>query len=228
MFTRILALPTLVLSVFYSASLIGQQTPASAAATGAEEFPVILLQGITAGKTPVGTKIQAKLGTATLVNGTVVPRNAVFSGEVTVSSAKTKTDPSRLAVRMDKVQWKSGSAPVKVYLTAWYYPTHYETGQTPEYGPQKPATRTWNGAGAYPDPNSSDTYKPFPTGDSDQGSSVPNTPAATTSNHRVLMKNVEVASSADGTIALVSSHSNLKLDKLTMYVFAGIEPATAK
>ena len=162
MSTRILALPTLVLSFFYSASLIGQQTPASAVVTGAEEFPVILQQGITAGKTPVGTKIQARLGTATLVNGAVVPRNAVFSGEVTVSSAKTKTDPSRLAVRMDTVQWKSGSAPVKVYLTAWYYPTHYETGQTPEYGPQKPATRTWNGAGTYPDPNSSDTYKPFP------------------------------------------------------------------
>ena len=177
MSTRILALPTLVLSVFYSASLIGQQTPASGVATGAEEFPVILQRGITAGKTPVGTKIQAKLGTATLVNGTVVPRNAVFSGEVTVSSAKTKTDPSRLAVRMDTVQWKSRIGPRKGLfdrmvlphpLRDWTNPRVWAAGNQPPVLGTAPAPT--------PDPNSSDTYKPFPTGDSDQGSSVPNTP----------------------------------------------------
>jgi hypothetical protein len=228
MLTRKMAVSILVLSLSCSITLHGQQKPAASGPTGAAEFPVILQQGITAGKTPVGAKVQAKLTVATLVNGTVVPRNAVFSGEVIESTAKTKTDPSRLAIRMDSVQWKDGSASLKVYLTAWYYPTRYEMGQAPEYGPQKPATRTWNGAGTYPDPNSSDTYKPFPTGNTDQGDSVPNTPSATTSNRRVQMKNVETSSGGDGTVTLVSKRNNLKLDKLTTYVFSGSELAPAK
>ena len=62
---------------------------------------MILQQSITAGKTPVGAKIQAKLEVATLLDGTVIPRNAVFSGEVIESVAKTRTEPSRIALRMD-------------------------------------------------------------------------------------------------------------------------------
>jgi hypothetical protein len=219
MWARTTAVTTLVLCVSYSATLIGQQTPAPAAPSGTREFPVNLQQSVTAGKTPVGTKIQAKLGIATLVDGTVVPRSAVFSGEVIESVAKTKTEPSRLAIRMDSVQWKNGSAAVKVYATAWYYPARDATGQELQYGPQEPANRTWNGQGQYPDPNSK-VYRPFPGGDPNQGTSVPDTPSATTSNHRVQMKEVETVSSNDGTITLVSKRTNLKLDKLTTYVLA--------
>jgi hypothetical protein len=219
MWARTTAVTTLVLCVSYSATLIGQQTPAPAAPSGTREFPVNLQQSVTAGKTPVGTKIQAKLGIATLVDGTVVPRSAVFSGEVIESVAKTKTEPSRLAIRMDSVQWKNGSAAVKVYATAWYYPARDATGQELQYGPQEPANRTWNGQGQYPDPNSK-VYRPFPGGDPNQGTSVPDTPSATTSNHRVQMKEVETLSSNDGTITLVSKRTNLKLDKLTTYVLA--------
>ena len=93
---------------------------------------------------------------------------------------------------MNSVQWKNGSASLKVYLTAWYYSTKYEMGQEVQYGPQKPATKTWNGAGAYPDPNS-DTYQPFPKADSTAGAAVPDTPNSITSNHRVRMKDVESA-----------------------------------
>jgi hypothetical protein len=143
----------------------------------------------------------------------------VFSGEVIESVAKTKTEPSRLAIRMDSVQWKNGSAAVKVYATAWYYPARDATGQELQYGPQEPANRTWNGQGQYPDPNSK-VYRPFPGGDPNQGTSVPDTPSATTSNHRVQMKEVETVSSNDGTITLVSKRTNLKLDKLTTYVLA--------
>lgn len=179
----------------------------------------MLQQSVTAGKTPPGTKVQAKLGVATLVSGTVIPRNAVFSGEVIESVAKTKSDPSRIALRMDSVQWKDGSAAVKVYLTAWYYPARDAMGQDLQYGPQEPANRTWNGQGQYPD--SSKSYKPFPGTESGKDSAVPDTPAATTANHRVLMKDVEYANGADGTLALVSKRTNLKLDKLTTYVLAG-------
>lgn len=230
MWAQTLAVTTLVLSVSYSASLLGQQKAAASApsaSAGGQEFPVILQQSVAAGKTPVGTKIQAKLVVATLVANTVIPRNAVFSGEVIESVAKTKTDPSRLAIKMDSLQWKTGSASVKVYSTAWYYPALDEQGQNLQYGPQQPPNRTWNGQGQYPDPNSK-AYKPFPGSDTNQGTSVPNTPSATTSNHRVLMKDVETVSSSDGTVTLVSRRTNIKLDKLTTYVLASGHPVSAK
>jgi hypothetical protein len=188
---------------------------------------MLMQQSVTAGKTSAGTKVQARLQVATLVNGTVIPRNAVFSGEVIESVSETKTDPSRVAIRMDSAQWKNGSAAVKVFLTAWYYPAVDAVGQNLQYGPQQPAKRTWNGEGQYPDPNSK-SYKPFPGSETDKGAAVPDTPSSTTSNHRVLMKDVETVSAADGSVALVSKRNNLKLDKLTTYVFAGADQPPAK
>ena len=79
-------------------------------------------QNVAAGKTSVGAKIQAKLALATLLNGVVIPQDAILSGEVTESVAKSATGSSRLAIRIDSAQWKNGSAPLKVYLTPWYYP----------------------------------------------------------------------------------------------------------
>jgi hypothetical protein len=73
----------------------------------------------TAGKTDLLTSGgETVLGT--LLNGTVISKGAVLSGEVIESMAKSPTEPSRLAVRMDSAQWKNGSAPVKFYLTPWY------------------------------------------------------------------------------------------------------------
>jgi len=188
---------------------------------------VLMEQNVAAGKTPAGTKIQAKLEVPTLIGGTVVPRNAVFSGEVIESAAKTATDPSRLAIRIDSVLWKKGSASITAYLTAWYYPPRDQTGQNLQYGPTQPANRTWNGEGQYPDPNSK-SYKPFPGGDTGQGASVPDTPSSTASNHRVLMKDIESAKNSDGAIAIVSKRNNIKLDKLTTYVFATADLLPAK
>lgn len=222
-----MAVTTLVLCLSYCTTLLGQQTAAAPVPPGMQEFPVMLQQSVNAGKTPVGTKIQAKLVVATLVAGTVVPRNAVFSGEVVESVAKTKTEPSRLAIRMDSVQWKTGSAPVKVYSTAWYYPAQNEDGQNLQYGPQQPANRTWNGQGQYPDPNSK-VYKPFPGSDPNQNTSVPDTPTAITSNHRVAMKDVEAVSGNDGIVTLVCKRTNIKLDKVTTYVLANADLRAAK
>ena len=221
------AVSTLVLVFCLSAVLVGQQKPPAANVPAAEEFPVILQQSLAAGKTPAGTKIQAKLQVATLVAGTVIPRNAVFSGEVVESVAKTKSDPSRIAIRVDSAQWKTGSAPLKLYLTAWYYPARDAGGQDLQYGPTEPANRTWNGQGQYPDPNSK-SYKPFPGTESDKGTAVPDTPSAALSSHRVLMKDVECSNGVDGTLALVSKRNNIKLDKLTTYVLASDNLVPAK
>lgn len=221
-------------SIFCSGALIGQQkpepsTPAAYTPSGVQQFPVILQQKVAAGKTPAGTKIEAKLEASTLVNGSVIPRDAVFSGEVVESVAKTATEPSRLALRMDSVKWKNGSASVKVYLTAWYYPERDQAAQNLQYGAPQPPKRTWDGMGQYPDPNSP-AYKPFPgsASDSRKGDSAPHTPVSTTASHPVRMKDVETASSSDGAIAIVCKRTNLKLDKLTTYVLAGSDPPPAK
>jgi hypothetical protein len=207
-----------------------QKAAASPSAPAAREFPVFLEQKVTAGTTPVGTKITAKLTVATLVDGVVFPRNTEFSGEVTESVAKSATGPSRLAIRMDSAQWKNGSAPIKVYLTGWYYPTRFDEGQRVAYGPANTSVtwKTWNGAGTYPDPNSP-ASQPFPGreagGNPDSG---PSAPLAVTSDHRVMMKDVESARNSDGSVVITCKRSNIKLDKATSYVLAAGELVPSK
>jgi hypothetical protein len=217
------------LLVLLSVTLFSQQTPSTSTAAVALQLPVLLQDNVVAGKTPPGTKIQCKLIAATLVAGTVIPKSAVLSGEVVESLAKTGTAPSRLSVRMDSAQWKTGSASLKVYLTRWYYPTTEAGGQDLQYGAPVSPKRTWNGMGQYPDPNSP-VYKPFPTESDKPKNSVPDTPAAVTSDHPTLMKDVDSVRKIDGGLAIVSAHSNLKLDKLTTYVLAAddVLPATKK
>src|SRR5579862_5301981 len=165
---------TLVLAATFSMAccvrLTAQEKRETALPGNNLELPVIFQQGVTAGKTAVGTKVQAKLSIATLINGVVFPRNSILSGGVVESAAKTKNEPSRISIRMDSVNSKEKSAPIKLYLTSWYYPSVSESGQNLQYGPTEPPQRTWNGAGAYPDPNSH-SYKPFPDG-SDKSPSV--------------------------------------------------------
>lgn len=204
--------------------LTAQQKPATESRL---EFPVIFQQTVSAGKTPVGTRVQAKLSIASLINGVVVPRNAVFSGEVVESSAKTKTTPSRLAIRMNSLNWKNGTAPIAVYLTNWYYPSMAETGQALQYGPEQGPNKSWNGQGQYPDPDSK-VYRPFPGDDSNKNQSVPDTPNAVTSKNRVLMKDVAAESRSNGVIALVSTRSNIKLDKFTTYVLGASDLPAVK
>ena len=223
---RMTPLTYFLLGAVCSAALWGQ-TGGPSNPSAEPEFPVTLQQTITSGKTPVGTKVQAKLAIATLVNGTVIPRNAVLIGEVIASVAKSATNPARLAVRMDSARWKNGSAEIKAYLTRWYYPLKDESGQNLQYGPTQSPKSSWDGKGQYPDQNSP-AYKPFPGSDSQRPSSVPETPSSTTSNHRVLMKDVESAADNDGTLAIVSKRSNIKLDKLTTYVLAAGDLPSAK
>ena len=209
-----------VVAVICSGVLGGQQTPAGPGSTSVKEFPVNLKQEVTAGKTAVGTKVQAKLTVATLVDGTVFPKNTIFSGEVTESTAQSADSPSRIGIRMDSAQWKNGSAPIKVYLTAWFYPMIAARGQDLSYGPPQSPTRTWNGAGTYPDPNSP-ASQPFPNGDtSGRADAAPEAQVYALSKQRVLMRDVEPERSNDGALAITSRSFNLKLDKMTTYVLA--------
>jgi hypothetical protein len=223
MFTRA-NMSGLLLTVFWCTCSLAQHDPAVSGSPAVREFPVVLQQSVESGKTPIGTKIQAKLTIATLVDRVVIPKDAIFSGVVIESLAKTGKGPSRLAIRLESVQWKDGSASIKAYLTAWYYPRTVDVGPDLKYGPPEPASKTWDGAGQYPSADSR-VYRPFPGNDSDKNSGViPNTTSSVTSNNPVLMKNVALAPTTDGGIALVSERANLKLDKLTTYVVAAASP----
>jgi hypothetical protein len=216
--------------IFGSVAVSGQQKAAAPSAPKALEFPVTMEQKVTAGATPVGTKVKAKLTVATLVQGVVVPKNAVFSGEVTESVAKTANEPSRLAIRMDAVDWKNATATIRVYLTGWYYPTRFEEGQKLAYGPANTSVtwKTWNGAGTYPDP-SSPASQPFPGHETDGNpDSGPSVPLAVTSDHRVMMKDVESARNIDGSVVITCKRSNIKLDKAMSYVLAAGELVPSK
>lgn len=203
-----------------SAALLAEDKPASMPAVN--EFPVTLKQNVAAGKTPVGTKVEAKLAVATLMNGTVIPRNAVFSGEVIESSAKSDSDPSRLAIRMDSVRWKNGSSPVTVYLTSWYYAVRITPAQELMYGPPDgPISKTWNGWGTYPDPGSP-TSQQLPGRQPAKGPDIttPDCTASCISDHPSVMKDIASTTKPSGEIALSSTRSNIKLDKVTTYVLA--------
>ena len=209
--------------ILASIMLPAQALPQSAGSSPGMELPIVMRQSVAAGKTPVGTKIQAKLVAATLVNGVVVPRDAILSGEVTESVKKSASAPSRLAIRMDSVEWKKGSAPLKVYLTAWYYPEAAVTNQDLSYQPQDAANskRNWNGMGTYPDPNNPISQQRFPSGDGNKDAAQPPpSPASSISPHRLLMKHVQSIRNGDGAVVLLDERSDLKLDKVTTYVLA--------
>jgi len=199
-----------------SAALLGQQKPGPPPPTAGIEFPVLMQQNVTAGKTPVGTKVQAKLAVATLVNGVVVPEGAILSGEVTESVAKSAVVPSRLAICMESSRWKNGSVPIKVYLTAWYYPVARQNQDLSSGLPDADNRSTVRTGGAFPGPRNP-TSPPFSAG---SDASATRLPASSSSQHRVLMKNVESTRNNNGAVILTSKYSNLKLDKQTTYVLA--------
>jgi hypothetical protein len=218
---------SLILGIAFSAASPARQASEGNAAPRIHEFPVILKSDVVAGKTVVGTKITAKLAVATLVDKIVVPKNAVFSGEVVESVAKTKTVPSRLVIRADSVQWKDDSLPIRAYLVSWYYPSVQQSGEDLQYGPPQDPKDSWNGAGEYPDPKSK-VYRPFPNGNSDSKTSVPDTPNSVTSNRRIPMQNVDLEVLKSGVLALISRRSNIKLNRLTTYVLLSGDLAQAK
>lgn len=194
------------------------------------ELPATMREKIVAGITPVGTVVQAKLEVATLVDGIVVPENAILSGEVTESAAKSAAGPSRLAIRMDSAHWKHHGAPQvltltkKVYLTAWSYPAAPST--IPDSLYQSPAdlpsSRNMARLGS-PAPPTRRLPDPDDGSEGQGGKQPAPTKTATAAPQRVLMKDVESTRAPDGAVRLTSRHSNIKLDKSTTYVFAGGE-----
>lgn len=224
MFSKTIAVGRAGLTVALSSVVVlGQSTSAGPSSPAGLEFPVTMRQKVTAGTTPVGTKVQAKLVFATLVGRVVVPEGAILSGEVTESVPKSATDASRLGIRMDSAQWKSGALPIKVYLTAWFYPRIaplQDLSPDPrEDGAIRPRLRRGTGDSTYPNTS---TAAPYPApGTGTDPASPPLSLGQGLSKHRALMKNVESARDNDGAITLISKSVNIKLDKDIPYVLAG-------
>ena len=222
MLTRRLVVQGAILA-FCSAASIGQQSHQASPPPVLREFPMVLQQSVEAGKTPAGTQVQGKLAAATLFYGTLIPKNAVASGVVVESESKRGKDRARLAIRMNTVSWNGGWTPLNAYLMPLYYPA---TGQAvpnlPNESPD-PDSRTLNG------PNQSSESpmsRPFAGGGSEanQGA-IPD--VAILSSRPVRMRNVVLEPTSNGGIALVSEHANIKLFKMTTYVFAA-EESSAK
>jgi hypothetical protein len=205
---------------FWSAASFAQQKPAPSPRPALREFPLTLQQSIESGKATIGTKVQAKLAAGTLFQGTVIPRNAVFSGVVIESTAKSAKEPAKLAIRMETAEWKDGSTSLKAYLVPLYYAPTAPSIQGPPAESPDPGSRTMNGAGQS-DPRMS---QPFPGGNAQTGqAAISDIPTA--SNRPVQMKNVTLALADEGGAALVSEGANIKLYKMTTYVFAASDTA---
>lgn len=214
---RCLACATLFgCSILWSQSKSDEQKHPLAAVSLAEEFPVTLQQKVIAGKTPVGTRVEAKLTIATFVKGKVIPAGAVFSGEVVESDAKSANGPSRLAIRMNDVRWKSGSLTLQVYLTNWYYPLRISAADDPANDPR------------YSRPTEIGTYPPNSPRGTFPGPPIPEDPGTAVSDTRVVMKDVESARQSNGDLVLTSTRLNLKLDKTMTYVLATGDLTRAK
>ena len=214
MLTRRLVVQGAILA-FCSAASMGQQSHRTPPRPVLRQFPVILQQSLEAGKSPAGTQVQGKLAAATLFNGTLIPKNAVTSGVVLESESKKGDKRARLAIRMNTVTWDGGWAPLYAYLMPLYYDT---TGQAAPNLPNEspdPDSRTLNG------PNQSSespmSPRPFPGG----SEAIPD--IAILSSRPLRMKNVGLEATNNGGIALVSEHANIKLFKMTTYVFAADE-----
>src|SRR5438876_10728837 len=103
MFIRRILVQSAILG-FWSAAALAQKVPASSQ-PALHEFPLTLQQSIESGKAKIGTKVQAKLATATLFQGTVIPKSALFSGVVIESDPKTAKERAKLAIRMETAEW---------------------------------------------------------------------------------------------------------------------------
>jgi hypothetical protein len=230
---RVIMAVSLLMAAFRSTEIYSQQSAAQQQeihpppiASATQEFPVTMRQNVISGKTPVGSKVEARLAIATLVAGKVIPEGAIFSGVVVESAPRSASSPSRLSIRMNSIQWKKESVPVTAYLTSWYYPVRMASsddasGEPPgihgDVGMQR-------GTGSRSGPSGS---QPFPT-NTQQGPDVPSAPTSNVSDHRIEMKDVQSQRASDGGLSISSARVNLKLDRSTTYVLATGDLAAGK
>jgi hypothetical protein len=214
---RVIALVVLFAAV---AAFPQQQRPSIEGVAPGLQLPAHFAQKIEAGKTHVGSAVRARLEIATLINGQVVPRDAVLEGHVEESVARTPDGPSRLRVVMDSAHWKGGQTHFIAYLTNRYHPfvlhDRDDTATSPEDElPQASAPRrNRRQQNAMARARGSMDVRP-----ADQRKATQDTLAGISPN-RVPIANVRPVSTPTGAVTLTSDR-NIKLDKRTVYGFDG-------
>jgi hypothetical protein len=188
------------------------------------EFPASLQTKIVAGSTAAGTEVHAKLTLATLVGGVVIPEDAIFSGHVEQSVAKTKDTPSLLKIKFESAKWKKGSAPLNLYLVSCYYPVEFNNSTTDDRsGVHGDIGITMGGT---PPPNSvprsaTGTSAIGPM-DASHQDNFPDTRSVGTlsevSKHWVRMEKVDTVPSPEGGLQMTSADRTIKLDRNTIYL----------
>ena len=199
---------------------VAQKQPSSATPSPRLELPAHLLNKIEAGKTPVGTPVQAKLMMATLVRGQVVPENSVLSGMIEESTVKTKETPSRLRIHITSAKWQTGETKLDAYITSMYHPFWSQSSsrvRNQPLGLQSPD--------AYNNDENVERQQRHEeleraAARSQDTSKAPG-PDVGVSSHRYPLPDATVATDADGSTSIVSARHNLKLDTKTIYVFQG-------
>ena len=218
MLTRSVVVQGAILA-FCSVASIGQQkSPPPPSSPVLREFPVVLQQNVEAGKTPAGTKVKGKIAVATQFAGALIPKNAIASGVVVESEPKKGKTGARLSIRLISATWNGGWTPLGAYLMPLYYPTTEQAMPSLPTESPDPSSRNTDGPGQ----SSSPMSLPSPGNDPQarQGA-IPSIPIM--ADHPVRMKDLNLAPTSDGGIALVSEHANIKLYKLTTYIFAADE-----
>jgi hypothetical protein len=229
--------------------LLAEQPRPAPAAQPSVEFPASLQMKVVAGSTPAGTEVRAKLTMATLMDGVVIPQDAVISGHVEQSVAKTTEAPSILKIKFESARWKKGSAPVTLYLAGCYYPFEFQTptnnpgGMHGEVGitmggAADSASRTNGGMSNGGIPNGGIPSGGIPSGgmsggmDAGRHDTYPDPrPSATVSEiskHWVRLENVDTIVTPDGSLQITSHQRNLKLEKGTVYLLRNSLPSSAK
>jgi hypothetical protein len=219
----------LLACVLTSLFLTGQAKPAPNLPPGLE-FPASLRSKIVAGSTAVGTQVHAKLTMATLVDGVVIPQDAVLTGRIEQSVAKTAESPSLLKIKFESAHWKKEKVDLNLYLAGCYYPIEFNnpseaSGVHGEFGasvggvPPNSLPRSASGISGtgMPSLDASRQNDPYP----DQR---PGIVFSEVSKHWVRLEKVETIAENDGSLKLTSSDRNLKLDKGTVYLLRSIAP----
>ena len=216
----------LLLYVLLGVAAVAQQPKAnSSVAHPVLEFPAILQEGVVAGKTPVGTAVHSKLMIATLVNGVVIPQDALLVGRVEESTARTKSDPSRLKIRIDVAQWKGGSLSLNAFLTNIYYANRLIEAPPNEGSPDASADGDLTLFHGGHHQNSLDLESSRATLSRQSAGSPASGPNHSgdmrweNSVYRKPMRNVDLSRDSSGAAFILSVRDNIKLERNTAYCF---------
>ena len=227
---------TVLLLLAGSLPLLGQTAKPAPNARPGLEFPASLQTKVVAGSTPAGSEVRARLTMATFQNGVVIPQDAVMTGHIVQSVARSKDSPSLLKIKFESARWKNGHAPLNLYLAGCYFPVEFPTSSSDTPGgihgdiginmgsAPPPNSLPRNNGGMSPssmpslDSNRLDNY-PDPR---------PNSPLSEVSQHWIRMEKVDTVQAPDGSLHLTSSERNLKLDKGTVYLLRDVPEAPAK